>query len=67
MPITENGGIIMKKMYQSGECPQESGLYKLVSVIEKQFGKTVEKVVVYIGPQQKLPKIELAGHVWVKA
>lgn len=57
----------MKKMYQAGEYPKESGLYHLVSVIEKHVEETFKKVVVYVGPHQKLPTIETEGHVWMKA
>ncbi|MGL4973558.1 MAG: hypothetical protein ACRC6H_10490 [Culicoidibacterales bacterium] len=59
--------MMMKKMYQAGELPKESGLYHLVSVIEKKVEATVNKVVIYVGPQQKLPKIDVEGHAWVKA
>ncbi|MGL4952953.1 MAG: hypothetical protein ACRC5Q_04020 [Culicoidibacterales bacterium] len=57
----------MKKMYQAGECPKESGLYHLVSVIEKKVEETVNKVVIYVGPQQKLPTIDIENHAWMKA
>ncbi len=57
----------MKKLYQPGEYPKESGLYRLVNTLEAHVEANMKKIIIYIGPYQQLPAVEGNGNVWIKA